>query len=147
MRAVQSVEVKQRIPASRQAVWDTYTDHVSWQHWSRIGKVRLDREGRPSPNGTGCVRVISRGGVSAHEEILAFEPPRRMTYRVLKGGLPIRNHLGEVLLDEDGTDTLVTWRCRFESRVPGAGPLFRWIITRVFENTLTSLAAHRFPPA
>jgi uncharacterized protein YndB with AHSA1/START domain len=138
-RAMPEVRVVKDIPAARQAVWDVYTDHVSWNDWAGIGRVRLEREGRPR-NGVGCVRVISAGGISAREEVLSFDPPVRMTYRVLQGGLPIRNHHGEVLF-EDGASggTTVTWQCRFDSRVPGLGWLWKLIVTRVFRTTLQGL--------
>ncbi len=143
---MQHVEVKRAIAAPRQAVWDLYTDHVSWERWSRIGKVRLERQGTPPPNGVGCVRVISKGGVSVYEEVLSFEPPRAMTYRVVRGGIPIRDHFGEVLFADHGEETLITWRCRFNSRIPGLGFAFRKLVERIFSDTLASLADHRFGP-
>ena len=128
-------------------MWDVYTDHVSWADWGRIGKVRLEREGTPAPNGVGCMRVISSGGISVYEEVMEFEPPRRMTYRVVRGGLPIKNHLGEVLFEEHGRATLVTWRCRFESRIPGLGFLSRAIINKVFRDVLAALGRYPFAQA
>jgi hypothetical protein len=86
---MEHVEVRQVIEAPVQAVWDRYTDHVSWTEWAGMGKVRLDREGIPAPNGVGCVRVISNSGVKVFEEVVSFDPPERMTYRVVKGGIPI----------------------------------------------------------
>ncbi len=138
--AVQKVEVQQRIEAPIQKVWDRYTDHVSWTAWAGLGKVTLDREGQPAPNGVGCVRRISTGGVQVCEEVLSFDPPRRMTYRVVKGGIPIRNHLGEVLFEPDGDATRITWRCQFDSKIPGLGGVFRAMITRLFRNALRGLA-------
>lgn len=135
---------RRRILAPRGEVWNVYTDHVSWSDWAGIGKVRLAREGEPRPNGVGCVRVISSFVVSVHEEILSFDAPVRMTYRILRGGLPIRNHHGQVDFAEDGDATNVTWRCEFESRVPGLGPVWKAIITKVFRDTLTGLARYPF---
>ena len=140
---MQAVEVRKVIDAPRERVWEVYTDHVSWQRWSSIGKVRLEREGVPAPNGVGCVRVISNAGVAVHEEVLSWDAPGRMTYRVVKGGLPMRDHLGEVeFTDEPGGKTLIVWRCRFASRIPGLGPLFRVIVRKVFRDTLDSLARY-----
>jgi hypothetical protein len=107
--------------------------------------VRLARTGDPPPNGVGCIRVISTFGVSVEEEILSFEAPARMTYRVIRGGLPIKNHLGEVRFEEDGGATIVTWQCRFDSKVPGLGFLWKAIITKVFGDTLKALARQPFP--
>lgn len=141
-RAVQQVRVTRQVAGPREAVWSLYTDHLSWNAWANIGKVRLAREGSPSPNGVGCIRVISAGGISAYEEVLSFDPPERMTYRLVRGGLPIKDHLGEVCFEEAGAGlTTVTWGCRFESRIPGLGFLWRAIVAKVFRDTLESLAA------
>jgi uncharacterized protein YndB with AHSA1/START domain len=139
---VQHVEVQQLIAAPVQRVWDQYTDHVSWTDWAGLGRVRLECEGVPAPNGVGCVRAISSFGVSVCEEVLSFDPPRRMTYRIVRGGLPIRDHLGEVVFEPRDGGTLVTWRCQFDSRIPGLGGVFRTVITRLFRNGLRGLA-HR----
>ena len=121
-------------------VWSRYTDHVSWTEWAGLGKVTLDRQGEPPPNGVGCVRAISSSGVKVLEEVLTFDAPRRMTYRIVRGGLPIKDHLGEVDFEAHGDRTLVTWRCRFDSKVPGLGGVFRFFITRLFRNALEGLA-------
>lgn len=134
------VEVTRIFNAPVEAVWSRYTDHVSWTRWAGLGKVRLDREGVPPPNGVGCVRVISNGGFKVLEEVVEFEPPRRMTYRIVKGGLPLRDHLGEVVFEPHDGGTKVVWKCQFDSRVPGLGGLFRVFITRLFRNALAGLA-------
>jgi uncharacterized protein YndB with AHSA1/START domain len=137
---MQRVEVREVIPAPPQVVWDRYTDHVSWTQWAGIGKVRLVREGEPPPNGVGCVRAISSGGVEVQEEVVSFEPPRRMTYRLIKGAVPLRDHFGEVTFEPHADGTLVTWRCQFQSRIPGLGGLSRLFITRLFRTALTGLS-------
>ena len=137
---MQYVEVKRVIDAPIDTVWARYTDHVSWTEWAGLGKVTLDRQGDPPPNGVGCVRAIASGGVKVIEEVLTFESPRRMTYRIVRGGLPIRDHLGEVDFEPHGDRTLVTWRCRFDSKIPGLGWIFRFFITRLFRNALEGLA-------
>ena len=134
------VEVQRVIEAPPQVVWDRYTDHESWTDWAGLGTVRLDRPGVPPPNGAGSVRAISSAGVKVFEEVIAFDPPRRMTYRVVKGGIPIKDHLGEVLFEPHERGTLVTWRCQFNSKVPGLGGAFRFLITRLFHNALRGLS-------
>ena len=62
-----------------------------------------------------------------------------------EGGLPMKNHLGEVVFEPDGDGTLVTWRCRFDSKIPGLGGPLRVIVTRVFRTALDGLARHAFP--
>jgi hypothetical protein len=131
------------IEAPVQVVWDRYTDHVSWTEWAGLGTVRLERPGVPPPNGVGSVRVISNLGVQVFEEVVTFDPPRRMTYRVVRGGIPIKNHLGEVVFEAHPRGTLITWRCQFDSRVPGLGGIFRLLITRLFRNALRGLSRTR----
>lgn len=142
---MQQVEVKRRIAGAPQQVFDAYTDHVSWAEWAGFGPARLAREGVPAPNGVGCVRVLGPKLTAAHEEILSFEPPKRMTYTIVKGFPVIRNHFGEVDFEPAQGGTLVTWRCRFESRVPGLGGLIRAALTRAFGRALDGLAEKRFP--
>lgn len=137
---MQTVEVQQLIASPIETVWACYTDHVSWTDWAGLGRVRLEREGIPAPNGVGCVREIASFGIKVCEEILSFDPPRRMTYRVVRGGRPIRDHFGEVVFEVRDGGTLVTWRCQFTSRIPGLGGVFRAFIARLFRNALHRLA-------
>ena len=139
-RGVQKVEVEQRFAAPVQEVWDHYTDHVSWTDWAGLGRVRLEREGVPAPNGVGCVREISSLGAKLYEEVLSFDAPRRMTYRIVRGTVPIKNHFGEVVFEPRDGGTQVTWRCQFDSRIPGLGGFFRALLTRLFRTALQNLA-------
>jgi uncharacterized protein YndB with AHSA1/START domain len=141
---MQQVEVERSFAAPPQHVWDVYTDHAGWSHWAGFRRSWLEVEGREHRNGTGAVRVFSSGGVKATEEVLDFEPPKRMTYRLVRGGLPLKDHLGEVIFEPDGEGTRVIWRCRFESRIPGLGPPMRLLITRIFRNALEGLARYAF---
>ena len=142
---MQHVEVVRRYTASPEDVWRVYTDHSRWSEWAGFSRSWLETEGSPDRNGTGAVRALGSAGVTAFEEVLTFEPPHRMTYRVLRGGLPLRDHLGEVELRADGDGTLVVWRCRFASRIPGLGGLMRVYITHFFRTALDGLARHSFP--
>ena len=142
---MQHVEVRRHIDAPPGAVWDAYTDHVGWSGWAGVGRVRLAREGDPHPNGVGCIRVLGPGPLAAREEVLGFEPPERMTYRVVSGGLPMRDHLGEVRFEAEDAGTRVVWRCRFEPRIPGTGLLLQRLVTWIFRRALEGLARRRFP--
>ncbi len=142
---MQRVEVRRRFAAPRQAVWERYTDHASWTEWAGLGRARLAREGSPDVNGVGCVREIGSGPLTVREEVVDFEPPEHMSYRVVRGGLPMKEHFGEVRFEEDGDGTRVVWSCRFESRIPGLGAPMRWLVERVFRGALAGLAARHFP--
>jgi hypothetical protein len=135
-----------RINAPWQRVWSTYSDHESWPGWARVATVTIERRGDPEPNGVGCVRALRVYGLTVFEEITAFEQPARMAYRILRGGIPIRNHSGEVLFEPAGTTTDVTWRSTFESRIPGLGLFWRVIVTQMFRLTLSGLDRHLRDP-
>jgi uncharacterized protein YndB with AHSA1/START domain len=142
---MQHIEVTRRFAAPPQAVWDVYTDHAGWRDWAGIGPSELVREGSPQRNGVGAVRALGSRPARALEEVLEFEPPKRMTYRLV-GGVPLlRDHLGEVRFEPDGDGTRVVWRCRFESRIPGLGGVLRGFVTRMFRRALDGLARERFP--
>jgi uncharacterized protein YndB with AHSA1/START domain len=137
---MQEVEVVRRFPEPPERVFAVYTDHAGWSAWAGVGSSRLARPGRTHPNGSGALRVLGPGPFAAHEEILEFDPPKRMSYRLVRGPLPLRDHQGEVCFQPDAGGTRLVWRCRFESRVPGLGPLLRAIVTRVFRRALDGLA-------
>lgn len=132
-----NVEVTRFIDGPRDEVWRTYTDHVEF--WSFMGSAKIERKGDDDPNGTGCIRVLGRGRLAAREEILDFEPPARLTYRVLEGSPPITNHLGEVFFEEEGNGTRVVWRARFGCTIPGLGFGLRFVVRRVFERAVRHL--------
>jgi uncharacterized protein YndB with AHSA1/START domain len=136
---MQQVEVRHHFNAPIERVWARYTDHVSWSEWAGLGRVKLAREGAPPPNGVGCVREFAAGGMGLQEEVLTFEPPHRMTYKIVRGGGPIADHHGDVAFASRDGGTDVVWRCQFRSRIPGLGGLLRFGITRTFRGALRGL--------
>ena len=144
---MQRVAVSKWIEASPQGVWDLYTDHVSWQRWAGLGRVRLAETGSPERDGAGCVREISRLGFRVLERVEEFEPPTRMTYRVVGGMFPVRNHLGVVEFSAEGAGTRVDWSCEFESAIPGISGWLRLIVTRTFTDVLVRLSRVDFGDA
>lgn len=136
---MQQVEVQHQFRVPLERVWARYTDHAAWGEWAGLGPVRLVQLGTPPPNGVGCVREFAAGGTRTQEQVLAYEPPHRFTYTVIRGPVPMADHLGEVVFAARDGGTLVTWRCRFRSRIPGLGGLLRLMITRLFRNALRGL--------
>jgi uncharacterized protein YndB with AHSA1/START domain len=136
---VQHVEVEHQYPQSPQAVWDVYTDHAGWKQWAVTPGACLLQEGVSERNGTGAVRGFIGG---LREEILDFDSPKRMTYRVTQGSFPIRNHFGEVELEPVGEGTRLVWRCRFEPKIPGTGALIQKYVSWTFGRSLASMERH-----
>jgi uncharacterized protein YndB with AHSA1/START domain len=136
---MERVEVERVIPQPIERVFDRYTDHAGWSDWAGVGKVRLVQEGAPDRNGVGAVRAFA-STPGLREEVVLFERPSRMEYRVTAGPVPMKDHLGEVMFAREGENaTRLTWRVSFRSKIPGIG----WLIARglgvLFRRMLSGL--------
>ncbi len=127
-------------------MWDLYTDHCGWEQWAGVKEVVLHQPGSPAPNGVGASRVLRSRGIAVEEEVIAFEPPRRMVYRVVAGA-PIRNHQGEVRFSPSATGTRVEWTVRFDPLIPFTGALVARVIRAGLQDILKRLAAYDFERA
>ncbi len=86
--------------------------------------VLFAARGYPAPDGVGALRRFAVGPGGSTEEVVAWDPPRHLGYVAVKG-LPVRHYRADVHLDEDGTGTVVTWRCSVEPLIPGTGAVLR----------------------
>jgi hypothetical protein len=131
--------------APRDVVFEVMTDHVRYARWSSAKAVTMERTGAPDPNGVGAIRVFHTGPVKVCEEVVEFDPPARMVYRIASG-LPVRDYRSEMLLEEDGDVTVLTWSSSFEPRIPLTGGLLTRIMSsavdRFVEGIRTDVEAH-----
>ena len=137
------VRVQAEIAAPIEAVWSVYTDYTGWTEWAGVREVVLRRRGEPAPNGIGASCVLRARGVAIEEEIIGFEPPRRLRYRLV-AGLPFRSYEGEVVLSELGENTRLSWQVRFEPRVIGTGGWMARLLRSELEQTLERLVTYPF---
>jgi hypothetical protein len=96
----------------------------------------MERTGTPHPNGVGAVRVFDSGPMKVREEVVEFDPPTRMVYR-LASGLPVRDYRSEMKLDEEDGVTVLTWSSTFTPRIPLTGGAF----TRLMRSAVDRFAA------
>jgi uncharacterized protein YndB with AHSA1/START domain len=122
--------------APREVVWQVMTDHVRYARWSSASAVTMERTGDGDADGVGAIRVFHTGPVKVREEVVEFEPPVRMVYR-LASGLPVRDYRSEMVLDEDDGVTVLTWTSSFSPRIPLTGGLF----TRLMRSAVDRFAA------
>jgi uncharacterized protein YndB with AHSA1/START domain len=111
------VEVERTLAAPPEVVFDRFNDHAGWSDWAGAGKVSLVREGSPDRDGVGCVRAFE-SAMGLQEEVIEFDPPRRMAYRIARGGFPITRHRGEVRFEPHPDGTRLVWSVDFASRLP-----------------------------
>ena len=145
MPAANHVEVQHVFPHPIDRVFRRYTDHEGWSDWAGTGRVRLVREGAPDRNGVGAVRAFAFPP-NLREEVTVFEPPAagggsgRMEYRIIQGGGPLVDHLGEVTFTSQGESTLIVWQISFRSPIPGAGWPLEAALGALFRRMLGGLA-------
>jgi uncharacterized protein YndB with AHSA1/START domain len=106
------VEMEQRFAAPPERVFALLTDHVAFGRF--VGaNISVEKPGNPPPNGLGAVRMVRARGTAVREEVIRWEPPQAMDYRVI-GGAPLRNHLGQLRLTPDGAGTKLHYRISFD---------------------------------
>lgn len=120
---MKTITVRRTIPAPINDVFALLSDHAGYSAFEGIKDARLLEQGKNDPNGLGAVRRIDLGAVWFEEEITAFDPPRRMDYRILRSRPPIEHELGSIRLEETGEGTEVIWTSTFRIRIPLIGNL------------------------
>ena len=108
------------VRAPREVVFDVLTDHRGYADITPVRRAELEREGDPAPNGIGAIRVLRALGPPLREEVIAFERPRRFSYTILSG-IPVRDHIGTVLLDPTPGGTLMTYTVKMIPTLPLGG--------------------------
>lgn len=111
------------VAAPPERVWATLADHEGMSGWAPGLTVTLVHAGAPERNGVGARRRIRAVPLlpAFVEEIVAFDPPRRLSYRAV-AGIPLRNYVGEVTLrpaGPDGSGTRIDYTVSADNRLPG----------------------------
>lgn len=115
-----SFRYERRVAAPPEVVFDVLTDHRRYSELTPLRSSKLEREGRPAPNGVGAIRVLGAVGPPLREEVLVYEPSQRFSYKLLSG-LPVRDHVGTVELRPADGGTEVAYAVRTTPTVPLAG--------------------------
>jgi uncharacterized protein YndB with AHSA1/START domain len=117
---VASFTYEREVAAPPETVFEVLTDHRGYAEITPLRKAVLERDGEPAPNGVGAVRVLSAVGPPLREEVIAYVPPTRFSYKLLSG-LPVRDHVGTVELTPSGGGTRIVYAVRTTPTVPLAG--------------------------
>jgi uncharacterized protein YndB with AHSA1/START domain len=115
-----SFTYERQVAAPPELVFEVLTDHRRYAEITPLRKAVLEREGEPAPDGVGAIRVLSAIGPPLREEVLAYEPGVRFSYRLLSG-LPVRDHVGTVALTPSEGGTHVVYAVRTTPTVPLVG--------------------------
>lgn len=115
-----SFTLTRMVAAPPETVFGVITDHRGYPSFTRLRRVELERPGSPEPDGLGAIRVLHMVGPPLREEVVEFERPSRFAYRLLSG-LPLRDHLGTVMLSGDGDGTRVDYTVESTPAMPVIG--------------------------
>jgi uncharacterized protein YndB with AHSA1/START domain len=127
MATKRNVRVVRTSTASPEAIWEVLSDHEGMSGWTPLRSSVLEKRGDTDPNGVGAVRAL-RSVNTIREEIVSFEPPQEMTYRLVSG-LPANDYQATVQLLPEGRGTRIVWGLSFFPRVPGLTLLIERVIT------------------
>jgi hypothetical protein len=105
-------------------VFEVLADHARYDRFDGVRRAELVRPGERDRNGLGAVRWVWLGPLRFEEEIIAFEPPTQLDYRI-RGvrGLPFRHQGGSIRLAPADGGTDVVWTSSFEIPIPVVGGL------------------------
>ena len=122
MRRLRHYSVSCHVDAEPSVVWDVISDHQGMLLWTPFRKAILETYGDPRPNGVGAIRALYLIGPPTREQIIDFEPPHRLRYRLLSG-LPFSDYVGEITMVPEGAGTRLSTDLRFRARVPGTAAI------------------------
>ena len=128
-----------------EVVWPLLGEARRWSDWSFLSRTVLEREGSPHPDGVGAVRRFTRFGVGSREEVLAWDPPGHLAYRILSG-FPVRDYRADVTLVPEGGGTRIDWAGTYEPRWPGTGPLLSAVLPHMMQRFADGVARYAERP-
>lgn len=135
-----SFTLVREVNAPAEVVFEVLTDHRGYAAITPLRKAELEREGEPPPNGVGAIRVLHSVGPPLREEVLAYQPPHRFSYRLLSGA-PARDHVGTVELTPSGTGTRVAYAVHTTPTVPVGGRVVVAVVKLAIKQLLNGIVA------
>ena len=128
-----------QIDAPKERVFEIMTDHPRYVKWTRAKKVYLKKEGSPTPNGLGAIRVFDLGLMKSPEEVIGWEENRSMTYRLLNQW-PLKNYTATMSLSEtDDSKTELLWESNWTKRIGATA--FAKVLRKALNDFATGIKA------
>lgn len=127
-----TIDVSTHINAPIEQVWGLLSDQEAYTFASVVSEAKLLQRGKSEKDGVGAVVRVRAMGAPVTWEIVAFEPPARLEYRITRVLLPMRHEKGVLEFTTRGEGTDVRWTSSFEVPVPVVGRVLGPLICRVF---------------
>ncbi len=128
------------VAAPPETVFEVLTDHRRYADITPLRRSELEREGEPAPNGVGAIRVLSSVGPPLREEVIAYQPSSRFSYKMLSGA-PARDHVGTVSLEPAGSGTRITYAVRTTPTLPVGGAAVVGVVKLAIKSLLSGISA------
>jgi uncharacterized protein YndB with AHSA1/START domain/predicted lactoylglutathione lyase len=125
------------VNAKPDTVFALLTENEALSKWAGLGTFTTARSGFVETYGVGAERLVASPLGSLREQVIAYEPGRSQRYRIIAGS-PFVSYFGEINVAPENGGTRVNWTVRFRSRIPGLGPLFRFLMRRTFADAVTN---------
>jgi uncharacterized protein YndB with AHSA1/START domain len=133
----QHVDATAESRAPEERVWALLSDVTSYSSWGGWDSSTRDAA---TPVGVGEIRRLRRGRTSTVEEVTAFEPPSRLSYRLVSG-LPVVDYEANVTLAPlSSGGTRIVWSAAFDGRWPLQGRIVAFALRRLFPQVVRALA-------
>jgi uncharacterized protein YndB with AHSA1/START domain len=128
------------VAAPAEIVFEVLTEHHLYAEITPMRRSVLEREGEPAPNGIGAIRVLTSAGPPLREEVIAYEPPTRFSYKLLSGA-PVRDHVGTVELTPQDGGTKVVYAVRTTPTLPLVGGAVVGVVKLGIKQLLAGIAS------
>jgi uncharacterized protein YndB with AHSA1/START domain len=133
-----SFTYERQVAAPPETVFAVLTEHHLYAEITPMRKSILEREGDPPPNGVGAIRVLTSAGPPLREEVIAYEPPTRFSYRLLSGA-PVRDHVGTVELTPRDGGTRVVYAVKTTPTLPLVGAAVVGVVKQAIKALLNGI--------
>jgi uncharacterized protein YndB with AHSA1/START domain len=135
-----SFTYERQVSAPPETVFRVLTEHHLYAEITPMRKSILEREGEPPPNGVGAIRVLTSVGPPLREEVLAYEPPERFSYKLLSGA-PVRDHVGTVQLSAREGGTRMVYAVRTTPTLPVVGAAVVGVVKLAIKSLINGVSA------
>ena len=117
-------------------VWNVMIDYAGYARFPGVQAARVIRPGRDHPAGVGALREITVAGTTFVEEIVEFEPPRVLAYKIVQSRpLKILHEIGRMRLQTRGNQTSLEWETTGTVGIPVIGGLLAYPMSLMMRRT------------
>jgi uncharacterized protein YndB with AHSA1/START domain len=137
------IYVEKTLNAPIELVFEALVDHENYDRFPGVDQSTLMIHGVHTKNGLGARREIRTGFFKLEEDIVAFDAPYLMEYRIMKFfPLKVNHILGRVELESVEQGTRAKWTSEFDVPIPIVGKLIEKQIVSAFSQGFRNILSY-----